>query len=126
MKTKTLKALITNAIENSETKEELMAEVVRLIELFEEDREEPISQPPAMQKFADYQPVSAGKVPYSTICFCNPANGGSGICGCTMGNRLVDSMPPVQRGLFEVGMAQPVAKVPLVPSWPNTDSATIG
>jgi len=111
MKTKTLKALITNAIENSETKEELMAEVVRLIELFEEDAEEPIGQVPAMQKFADYQPVSAGKVPYHTICSCNPANGGSGICGCTMSNRLVDSMHSVQGGLF---------------GWPNTDSTTIG
>jgi len=29
------------------------------------------------------------KVPYNTICGCNPANGGSGICGCIMGNKLV-------------------------------------
>ena len=29
------------------------------------------------------------KVPYGTICGCNPANGGSGICGCVMGNKLV-------------------------------------
>jgi hypothetical protein len=29
------------------------------------------------------------KVPYSTICGCNPANGGSGICGCIMGSKLV-------------------------------------
>lgn len=28
-------------------------------------------------------------VPYHTICGCNPANGGSGICGCTMANTLV-------------------------------------
>jgi hypothetical protein len=32
----------------------------------------------------------AEKVPYHTICSCNPANGGSGICGCVMGNKLVD------------------------------------
>jgi len=32
----------------------------------------------------------AEKVPYHTICSCNPANGGSGICGCIMGNKLVD------------------------------------
>jgi hypothetical protein len=30
------------------------------------------------------------KVPYSTLCSCNPANGGSGICGCIQGNKLVD------------------------------------
>ena len=28
-------------------------------------------------------------VPYGTICGCNPSNGGSGICGCIMGNKLV-------------------------------------
>jgi hypothetical protein len=28
-------------------------------------------------------------VPYHTICGCNPANGGSGICGCVMGNQMV-------------------------------------
>ena len=28
-------------------------------------------------------------VPYHTICGCNPANGGSGICGCIMANQLV-------------------------------------
>lgn len=30
------------------------------------------------------------KVPYHTICSCNPVNGGSGVCGCTMANELVD------------------------------------
>jgi hypothetical protein len=28
-------------------------------------------------------------VPYGEICSCNPKNGGSGICGCTLGNTLV-------------------------------------
>jgi hypothetical protein len=28
-------------------------------------------------------------VPHNTICSCNPANGGNGICGCIMGNKLV-------------------------------------
>jgi hypothetical protein len=32
----------------------------------------------------------SGKVMYSEICSCNPANGGSGICGCVIGNKLVD------------------------------------
>jgi len=39
-------------------------------------------------------PYRAGKtdikVTYSDICSCNPKNGGSGICGCIMGNELVD------------------------------------
>ena len=32
----------------------------------------------------------ADKVLYSSICSCNPANGGSGICGCIMANQMVD------------------------------------
>jgi hypothetical protein len=35
-------------------------------------------------------PVDSSKVPYSTLCSCNPANGGSGICGCIQGNKLVE------------------------------------
>ena len=31
------------------------------------------------------------KVPYYTICSCNPTNGGSGICGCTIANNMVDN-----------------------------------
>lgn len=33
-------------------------------------------------------------VPYGEICSCNPKNGGSGICGCVMGNTMV----PRKRG----------------------------
>jgi len=29
------------------------------------------------------------QVPYNELCSCNPKNGGSGICGCTMGNEMV-------------------------------------
>jgi hypothetical protein len=32
----------------------------------------------------------AEKVPYYTICSCNPANGGSGLCGCIIPNQMVD------------------------------------
>jgi hypothetical protein len=28
-------------------------------------------------------------VPYSSICSCNPINGGSGLCGCTMAGTMV-------------------------------------
>lgn len=37
-----------------------------------------------------YPRVSDGDmVPYHTICGCNTANGGSGLCGCVMPNKLV-------------------------------------
>jgi hypothetical protein len=29
------------------------------------------------------------EVPYGQICSCNPRNGGSGICGCIMANKMV-------------------------------------
>jgi len=29
------------------------------------------------------------EVPYGQICSCNPSNGGSGMCGCIMGNQMV-------------------------------------
>ena len=29
-------------------------------------------------------------VPFAELCFCNPANGGGGVCCCTIGDRLVD------------------------------------
>lgn len=29
------------------------------------------------------------EVPYGQICSCNPSNGGSGMCGCIMGNKMV-------------------------------------
>lgn len=35
-------------------------------------------------------------VPYGEICSCNPKNGGSGICGCIMGNQLV---PNTKKGI---------------------------
>ena len=41
-------------------------------------------------------------VPYNTICGCNPANGGSGICGCTMGNRLVPKDYHTKSNLYTV------------------------
>jgi hypothetical protein len=32
------------------------------------------------------------EVPYSTICLCNPLNGGSGICECVIGDRMVPNL----------------------------------
>ena len=32
---------------------------------------------------------TSGLVPFSETCSCNPKNGGSGVCGCSIGDRLV-------------------------------------
>lgn len=51
------------------------------------------SQPhiPYINPFINSPYITDGEemVPYGTYCSCNPANGGSGLCGCIMGNQLV-------------------------------------
>ena len=85
MKTSTLKQLVIEASERMETKQDLLEEVIRLISLFERDGME------GHQVFAPYvQPGESSKVPYHEICGCNPKNGGSGMCGCVIGNKLID------------------------------------
>jgi len=37
------------------------------------------------------QPNGTEKIPYHTICNCNPAKGGSGICGCSIGSNMIDN-----------------------------------
>ena len=103
MKTSTLKQLVIEASERAETKQDLLEEVIRLIGLFEQDAAvDPMSikykQAPGHQVFAPFEPPKE-KVPYSTICGCHPANGGSGVCGCAMANKLVDPSVSGQSGI---------------------------
>jgi hypothetical protein len=39
------------------------------------------------------------EVPYHSICSCNPRNGGSGICGCIMANKMVPNPKKYQTTL---------------------------
>lgn len=41
------------------------------------------------------------EVPYGEICSCNPKNGGSGICGCVMGNRMVQNPKKYNSSKFD-------------------------
>lgn len=43
------------------------------------------------KKAIDLCKTEPDEVPYGDICSCNPKNGGSGICGCVMGNRMVQN-----------------------------------
>jgi hypothetical protein len=45
---------------------------------------------------SNYEP---DEVPYASICGCNPKNGGSGICGCVMGNKMVPNPKKYQTTL---------------------------
>ena len=35
------------------------------------------------------QTCTSNQVPFYETCYCNPKNGGSGICGCTISNKIV-------------------------------------
>ena len=83
MKIETLKELIEIAFKNSENMLQFKDNVFNLIDIYESDKG--ITYNPTLP----YIKVSGDKVPYSTICGCNPANGGNGICGCIMANTLV-------------------------------------
>jgi hypothetical protein len=84
MTTETLKELISIEFERSETISQFKESVLRLIDLYEKDREYPTGFYPSQ-----LIPGEPEMIPYSNICPCNPANGGSGTCGCTMGNTMI-------------------------------------
>ena len=88
MKIETLKHLIEEAYDNAETISHFKSKVFKLLDLYENDKPQPPiwNTPTPLENTND-------KVPYHTICSCNPQNGGSGICGCTMVNKLVDRVP---------------------------------
>ena len=48
-------------------------------------------------------------IPYSEICSCNPKNGGSGLCGCTLGNTLV---PKCACGPITTTNSNPISNSP--------------
>ena len=84
MTTQTLKELIEVEFDRCETISEFKVNVFRLIDLYGKDVTTTF---PITNSFTT--PTEPEEVPYGTICSCNPTNGGSGICGCTMGNQLV-------------------------------------
>jgi hypothetical protein len=88
MNKETLKELIEIEFERSETISQFKDSVFRLIDLYDKDSLS-ISDPFPWVR-TDSIPKD-GKVPYWTKCSCNPSNGGSGICGCTMANKWVIS-----------------------------------
>lgn len=94
MKIETLKKLIAKTCDDisqdnygltTDAVAQIREEIFKLIDLYEEDRTSEVNN------FTP-QTILVGlpdEVPYGSICPCNPTNGGSGICGCVMGNRMV-------------------------------------
>lgn len=96
MTLQTLKKLIENHIDsnyaNNEFKDELKLDIMFFINLYEEEQMpnyvRPVTIPPYGTGTVSSVP---DKVPYHTICGCNPDKGGSGLCGCTMANQMVEN-----------------------------------
>ena len=84
MTVETLKSLIEHEFDRVSTISEFKQEVFRLLDLFEYEHVAPSYIP---NYYLSYE--ESDEVPYSSICGCNPKNGGSGVCGCTLGNTMV-------------------------------------
>lgn len=98
MTTKTLRTLIDDVIKNDPLSAvmsletiELHKKIMKIIDLYDEDNSQPIPKPftptPGFRVETIFE--EPAEVPYGVVCPCNPNNGGSGICGCTMGNIMV-------------------------------------
>lgn len=96
MNIETLKKLIEVEFDRSTNISHFKTNVMRLIDLYEEDKgnksiadisipewDRPNLWPPSIYPNGTTQTMA-------DICSCNPKNGGSGICGCTIGNKLVE------------------------------------
>ena len=81
MTSETLKQLIEIEFDRCETISQFKSEVFRLIDLYDQDK--PFIPTPG---FTITEP---DEVPYGELCSCNSKNGGSGVCGCIMGNKMV-------------------------------------
>jgi len=86
MKIETLKTLIQLEFKNCENMIQFRDRVLELIDIYENDRG--ITQ--MIAPSTPFTPVKGNeKVPFHTICGCNPEKGDSGICGCILANKLV-------------------------------------
>lgn len=81
MTAETLKQLIEVEYDRCETISQFKSEVFRLIDLYEQDK--------SFIPTPGFTISEPNEVMYAEICPCNPKNGGSGICGCVMGNKMV-------------------------------------
>ena len=88
MKIETLKTLIEDTFKNDNLMVVmpgdtiiLQKKIMKVLELYEND---------TIQYIPTSFPIGEpDEVPYASICGCKPSRGGSGVCGCMMGNTMV-------------------------------------
>jgi hypothetical protein len=109
MKIETLRTLIEDIIKNDNLMVvmpgdtiALQKKIMKVIDLYEEDNKESTPNPfiptPGFRIDIPIQHGEPDEVPYNVVCRCNPENGGSGLCGCVMGNKMVPN--PKKYGSF--------------------------
>lgn len=95
MKKETFKELIEIESKRHKTISEFKNAVLTLIDIYESDRSstEVVYTPHYVDPSQPFRNIGVtyvpDEVPYSETCACNPNNGGSGLCGCTMSNKMV-------------------------------------
>lgn len=124
MKFETLKILVEKiklstlakddaGIHLQDTIEKAMIEkFLELLDIYEKDNQEPAGPQPSITVYpSPFDKIGCIEnnddlVPYHTLCSCNPANGGSGICGCVIANQMVpkNSRSPANRETFFTNM----------------------
>lgn len=93
MKKETFKELIEIESKKHKTISEFKDAILTLIDIYESDRSPVYSNASNVDPFQPFRNIGVAyipdEVPYSEVCACNPKNGGSGLCGCVMSNKMV-------------------------------------
>jgi len=79
MKFETFKKLVESEFTRTNDLSLIKEKIRQLLNLYESDCEQ------------DKVDENCNLIPYHHLCGCNPINGGSGVCGCGIGNILVKS-----------------------------------
>jgi hypothetical protein len=94
MKKETFKELIELESTKHGNVSDFKDAVLKLFDLYELDKSAPtVTYDPRLDPYSPFGKIGVeyvpDEVPYGEICGCNPKNGGSGICGCVIGNKMV-------------------------------------
>ena len=114
MKKETFKELIEIESKKHKSISEFKDAILTLIDIYESDRSTVVVHSPNVDPFQPFRNIGVtyvpDQVPYGEICSCNPKNGGSGICGCVMGNKMVPNPKKTWSTSYTVGERDVIIK----------------
>ena len=101
----------------------------KLIDLYESDKESNTSLPgyqgPILTNPCIYVNNLPDEVPYSEVCPCNPKNGGNGICGCVLPNKMVPNPKNGGSGICGCTIGNKLVEHPFLRTY-STSTANVG